>query len=435
MSTIELRNARDEHINWALEYVINSSTKIPQLLKIRAARALSALVWPEEIVPGLLDKLWSTGAALRILNMARQAEIEVHKHINITDFEIEHAIGQGAVGKVYSAIYRENSVAVKTCSESNPAFNEEEFRFEVALMCILRHPNILTCIGANTSEFFFISPYQCHGTLRSVLDSGLTLSALRRLSIAYQIACGMNYLHKYHFIHRDLKSDNILLDECWNVKVNDFGTSRLHGIIDFTRKDNMIGTLGTFPSLYSFLPFPRLIIFETEWMAPEMYEENFEYDEKVDVYSFGIVLYEIFTGKYPYYEIEKKYQIGDHVLNGGRPIFANEEIAFDRIRVLMKRCWHSKPSKRPSFQSIEEKLSSLLSLVKERESGMRRKKQQFNLVNTLRRVTVNFDIRRKPEPLNNNLQVVNSGLGLPSLDQFQPTPTPVGIGIAPSKSY
>jgi serine/threonine protein kinase len=92
-------------------------------------------------------------------------------------------------------------------------------------------------------------------------------------------------------------------------------------------------------------------------MAPEMLEEGTEYSEKVDVYSYGILLYEIFTRHLPYYEIEKRFEVVPRVLEGYRPTFSEEEIPYKSLRTLMQSCWNKSPKKRPTFSAILEKLN------------------------------------------------------------------------------
>ena len=103
-----------------------------------------------------------------------------------------------------------------------------------------------------------------------------------------------------------------------------------------------------------------------EWMAPEMLEEGRDYTEKVDVYSFGILMYEIFTRRMPYQEVKKRFEVIPHVLEGHRPTFSDEEIPFKGLRNLMQSCWHKTPRKRPSFSVILDKLEAAEGKVQKR---------------------------------------------------------------------
>ena len=258
----------------------------------------------------------------------------MHQADSMSRLEIEHVVGQGAVGKVCLAKRGLESVAVKITSVNNHALVEAEFRFELALMTVLRHPNILPCIAGNCSgsTFFIVTPFQSHGNLLMLLNEvhPTTWPQSRQYLIAKQIAQGMSFLHSHDIVHRDLKSENILVDENWQVRVADFGTSRFLGPQDPTKKMNMVGT--------------------TEYMAPEMVEGR--YDFKVDVYSFAIILYEIFTGRTPYFEIVPRFGIIDHMLAGNRPIWQPEDNFAPEIREMIESCWHTNPSRRPSFRTL-----------------------------------------------------------------------------------
>lgn len=278
--------------------------------------------------------------------MAKEGEVELHQPINQDELIMEHVVGQGAVGKVHLAEYKGENVAVKMTTDDNHAFEISEFRFELALMCMIKHPNVLPCIGAYTEgpSYFFVSPYQGRGSLRMILDAQLEdLSWYRKVTIARQVASGLNCLHKCFIIHRDIKADNVLVNYNWSVVVADFGTSRCFGKADKSEKENMIGT--------------------SEWMAPEMYGEG-DYDDKVDIYSYGILLYEIFTKRRPYYEIEHRWKVADHVLTGNRPLVLENEISHPELERLMRKCWHASPKKRPTLKSIINTLSRWEELLK-----------------------------------------------------------------------
>lgn len=97
-------------------------------------------------------------------------------------------------------------------------------------------------------------------------------------------------------------------------------------------------------------------------MAPEMFAEGRDYDYKVDVYSFGILLYEIVTRKMPYIEL-KSFEVADHVLAGGRPKLLSSDCPYDFLIKLIEACWHQSPRKRPSLLQIKQKLKEFLKRI------------------------------------------------------------------------
>ncbi|GFP88128.1 serine/threonine-protein kinase ctr1 [Phtheirospermum japonicum] len=216
------------------------------------------------------------------------------------DIVLKERIGTGSFGTVLRAdwngfdvnnlnLKRDNTfqdVAVKILMEQD--FHGErfkEFLREVAIMKRLRHPNIVLFMGAVTEppNLSIVTEYLSRGSLYGLLRKHNTREVLdekRRLSMAYDVANGMNYLHNHNppIVHRDLKSPNLLVDENYTVKVCDFGLSRLKA--------------NTFLSSKSAAGTP-------EWMAPEVLC-NEPSNEKSDVYSFGVILWELATLQQPW---------------------------------------------------------------------------------------------------------------------------------------
>lgn len=144
----------------------------------------------------------------------------------------------------------------------------------------LRHPNIVMFMGACTKfpHLAIVLEYCANKSLWSVLQNrSIQLGWDDRKRISLEIARGMNYLHSFPtpIIHRDLKSLNILIDDFFKAKIGDFGWTRL-------KSEKMTNKIGTF-----------------QWMAPEVIEGH-RYSEKADVFSFGIILWEIASREPPY---------------------------------------------------------------------------------------------------------------------------------------
>ncbi|PWA76910.1 PAS domain-containing protein tyrosine kinase family protein [Artemisia annua] len=213
----------------------------------------------------------------------------------------------GSCGTVYHALWNGSDVAVKVFTKRE--YSDDvilSFRKEVSLMKRLRHPNILLFMGAVTSpqhltivtEFLprpnSISPsliFFGSGSLFQLLQQNTTkLDWRRRVHMAMHIARGMNYLHHCQppIIHRDLKSSKLLVDKNLRVKVSDFGLSRI-------KHETYLTT--------------RTAKGAPQWMAPEILR-NEQADEKSDVYSYGVILWEITTGKIPWDNLNSMQVIG-----------------------------------------------------------------------------------------------------------------------------
>jgi len=243
-------------------------------------------------------------------------------------------LGTGTFGEVRKAYWRKTLVAVKFLKESYENLEEQVIPFieEFNLLKSLRHPNILLYIGGCISgpKHFLITEYCENGNLFEFLhgEKNNELNNIERLNFALEIAKGINYLHSFNppILHRDLKSLNILLNSNFNIKIADFGWARLKNI-------HMTRMRGTF-----------------QWMAPEVIlKEN--YTEKADVYSFGIILSELWSREPPYKGIPAK-DVANMVKKDKnyRPGIS-KDVPIE-IKELIKVCWDFEPQKRPSFLEI-----------------------------------------------------------------------------------
>ncbi|KAF3795404.1 Serine/threonine-protein kinase [Nymphaea thermarum] len=203
-----------------------------------------------------------------------------------TDLVLKEKIGAGSFGTVHRADWHGSDVAVKILMEQD--FHEErfkEFLSEVVIMKRLRHPNIVLFMGAVTQppNLSIVTEFLSRGSLYKLIHrpgARESLDDRRRLNMAFDVAKGMNYLHRRNppIVHRDLKSPNLLVDKKWTVKVCDFGLSRLKANTFLSSKS----TAGT-----------------PEWMAPEVLRDE-PSNEKCDVYSFGVILWELVTMQQPW---------------------------------------------------------------------------------------------------------------------------------------
>ena len=256
--------------------------------------------------------------------------------INHSDFTEESEEGSGGLAVVYYGhfIPTGEEVAVKQLKFSKlSGAHLRVFQREVTILATAQHPTLLKFIGAtDTSPFCILTEWMPGGSLYHELHQYHNLTPTQLTICAIDIARGMNFLHSMQIIHRDLKSLNVLIDKDGNAKICDFGFSRYKTKDEETMTQN-VGT--------------------PHWMAPELLGGSTTYNEKIDVYAYGIVLWEILTKKLPYSGLESTMIIGQVLLNDIRPaIPENTPIP---LRNLMERCWARDASERPSFSDVLKK--------------------------------------------------------------------------------
>nr|XP_055039721.1 RAF proto-oncogene serine/threonine-protein kinase isoform X1 [Misgurnus anguillicaudatus] len=205
--------------------------------------------------------------------------------IESTEVYFHSRIGSGSFGTVYKGKWH-GDVAVKILNVRNPTPEQfQAFRNEVAVLRKTRHVNIVLFMGYMTKENLAIVTQWCEGSslYKHLHVQETNFQMFQLIDIARQTAQGMDYLHAKNIIHRDMKSNNIFLHEGLTVKIGDFGLA--------TVKARWSGSHRVEQPSGSIL-----------WMAPEVIrmENNDPYSFQSDVYSYGIVLYELMTGELPY---------------------------------------------------------------------------------------------------------------------------------------
>ncbi|XWS42468.1 hypothetical protein CRYUN_Cryun16bG0016400 [Craigia yunnanensis] len=261
------------------------------------------------------------------------------------DLDIGERIGLGSYGEVYHADWNGTEVAVKKFLDQDfSGAALAEFKREVRIMRRLRHPNVVLFMGAVTRppNLSIITEFLPRGSLYKILHRPHSqIDEKRRIKMALDVARGMNCLHTSTptIVHRDLKSPNLLVDKNWNVKVCDFGLSRL--------KHN------TFLSSKSTGGTP-------EWMAPEVLR-NEPSNEKCDVYSFGVILWELATQRLPWSGMNSMQVVGAVGFQNRRIDIPKELDPL--VASIIWQCWQTDPSLRPSFAELAVALKPLQRLV------------------------------------------------------------------------
>ncbi|CAN1172212.1 Serine/threonine-protein kinase CTR1 [Linum perenne] len=274
--------------------------------------------------------------------------------IKSSDLEELQELGSGTFGTVYHGKWRGTDVAIKRindrCFVGKPSEQErmrDDFWNEAIKLADLHHPNVVAFYGVVLDgpggSVATVTEYMVNGSLRTaLLTNERTLDKQKRLLIAMDVAFGMEYLHGKNIVHFDLKSDNLLVNlrdpHRPICKVGDLGLSKV-------KCQTLIsgGVRGTLP-----------------WMAPELLNGSSSLvSEKVDVFSFGIVLWELLTGEEPYSDLHYGAIIGGIVSNTLRP--AVPESCDLEWKSLMERCWASEPSERPSFTEVANELRAMAS--------------------------------------------------------------------------
>lgn len=246
--------------------------------------------------------------------------------------------------RLYQGVYKDQDVAVKLlrldCCEDATIANQLERQFMQEVHCLsqLHHPNIVKFMAASMKPpvCCLIMEYVPGGSLRAFLhrnESG-SLPMKTILSMALDVARGMEYLHLQGVVHRDLKSENLVLTDDLHVKLTDFGVGCLETECDLRSADT-----GTF-----------------RWMAPEMISHQ-HYSKKVDVYSFGVILWELVTGEVPFHDMIPAQVAFAVVHKNARPSIPDDCPL--PLRHLKEHCWNANPDRRPNFYQIVQTLEDL----------------------------------------------------------------------------
>lgn len=258
--------------------------------------------------------------------------------VDLSKLFVGNKFAHGAHSRLYHGIYKDEDVAVKIIRVPDDDENgslaarlEKQFSREFTFLSRLHHPNVIKFMAACSQPpvYCIVTEFLSEGSLRAYLhklEKG-TLPLEKLIPMALGIARGMEYVHSQGVIHRDLKPENVLIDQAFQMKIADFGIA-----CEEVHCDPFADDPGTY-----------------RWMAPEMIKFK-PYGRKVDVYSFGLILWEMVSGRIPYEEMTPIQAAFAVVNKNVRP--AVPKGCPPAMRALIEQCWSVQPDKRPEFWQV-----------------------------------------------------------------------------------
>ncbi len=253
--------------------------------------------------------------------------------------DVDGILAKGSFGHVYLGRWLKQEVAIKMLEGELTEVERAEFVREVTIMKQLRSDFIvpLYAVCDEPKRACLVMKYMANGSLRSLLDDkGRSLILQQKEQLIMDAALGLHYLHSQGVMHRDFKSDNVLIDGEGRARLTDFGLSK--------RAEASHGTSIGKQTL------------DIQWMAPEILRSgsNRAFTNAADVYSFGVVVWEVLTGKKPYaglseFEVSNQIKVFEH------PPIISDDIPAPYQR-LLRACWHKDRWSRPSMGEVVELL-------------------------------------------------------------------------------
>lgn len=301
-----------------------------------------------------LSKVWIRQQSIAEKQVKEEWEIDLSK------LQIRYVVAQGTFGTVYRGFYDGQDVAVKLLDWGQDSDNTEaavalrtSFKQEVSVWQKLDHPNITKFVAASMGAATIKIPdgqsslparaccvvleYLAGGTLKQYLIKNCRKKLPFKVVIqfALDIARGLSHLHSKKIVHRDVKTENMLLDTSRKLKIADFGVAR----VEAQNPNDMTGTTGTLG-----------------YMAPEVLEGK-AYNRRCDVYSFGICLWEIYCCDMPYSHLSFSEAASAIVRQNLRPSIP--QCCPSSLAKIMKRCWDADPDKRLEMSEVVKLLEAI----------------------------------------------------------------------------
>uniref|UniRef100_U9TJ62 Protein kinase domain-containing protein n=1 Tax=Rhizophagus irregularis (strain DAOM 181602 / DAOM 197198 / MUCL 43194) TaxID=747089 RepID=U9TJ62_RHIID len=311
------------------------------------------------------SKNWTSGNA-NIDKFIQEAQLNAKEYwqvlewIDYSQFSKVKYIAKGGFGTVYTAIWREGyisswdnklkkwnrdkqncRVALKTLNNSQILV--QEFSKEVKFHSELNYlPNYIKCYGVsqdpNTKNYIMVMDYASRGSLRNFLNESFKdMSWKDKILYMTWIIDGLKDIHDKDIIHRDFHSGNILIKDTHNFCIGDLGLCEIDDGKSVNEDKKIFGVL--------------------PYIAPEVLKGQ-KYTKAADIYAFGIIAYEIFTGLPPYCDIPHDQYLALKICEGLRPQSKNYHVP-QLLSDLIKQCWNTDPLKRPSAEKLKNMTSKL----------------------------------------------------------------------------
>lgn len=263
---------------------------------------------------------------------------------NIENFKICSLIGMGGMGKVYKALDSDldRLVAIKVMNKSYDQDEEfkKRFRKEAKLVAQLNHQNIVQLyhIGIENDEVYLVMEYVDGCSLNRMMNSNISME--KKLDIAYQVIKGIKAAHAQGIVHRDIKPSNIMISKQGDVKLLDFGVAgTMSNNLNITITNQVLGTVG--------------------YMSPEVASGDLATTES-DIYSLGVVFFELFTGERPFDE-QRLLKLLDRIKSEDIPSCKeiNHEIPMELDQIIKRMCSRNLSKRYSDLAEVERDFLSL----------------------------------------------------------------------------
>ncbi|KAM9355322.1 tyrosine-protein kinase FRK-like [Pholidichthys leucotaenia] len=345
-----IRNCESQKGEFSLSVLDNGKVKHYKLKKLDSGNYFVSRARPFQTVKELVEHYskQADGLCVRLGEPCKKIEVPQTYGLSydtVDQWEIDRKsiklgkkLGTGQFGEVYEGTWNNTTVAVKTLKPGT--MDPKDFLKEAQIMKTLRHPKLIQLYAVCTLEepIYIITEMMSNGSLLEYLrkDKGAKLRLADQIEMAAQVASGMAYLEIQNYIHRDLAARNVLVGDNNIYKVADFGLARVFMKENENVYEPKEGTQ-----------------FPVKWTAPEVIHEN-RFTIKSDVWSFGILLYEIMTfGQMPYPSMTN-FQVVQRVTRGYR--MSSPPSCPKMLYELMLDCWKENEQDRPTFETLQWKL-------------------------------------------------------------------------------